>query len=86
MLIGFHDPKIFTDKFLWQLFSQLKSHPENYEGYVPMAYNDYLKKLSKYGLSHKFSINMELSGLILMHLSVCYIYHCETGVVSGGTM
>ena len=28
--------------------SQLKSCPEIYEGYVPMAYTDYLKKMSKY--------------------------------------
>ena len=27
---------------------QLKCHPELYRGYVPMAYNDYLKKMSKY--------------------------------------
>ncbi|KAJ6825037.1 OTU domain-containing protein-like isoform X2 [Iris pallida] len=32
-----------------QVTSQLKSHPEIYEGYVPMAYGDYLKKLSKSG-------------------------------------
>lgn len=27
---------------------QLKSYPEMYEGYVPMAYGDYLEKMSKY--------------------------------------
>jgi hypothetical protein len=27
---------------------QLESHREMYEGYVPMAYNDYLEKMSKY--------------------------------------
>lgn len=27
---------------------QLRSHPEIYEGYVPMEYGDYLKKMSKY--------------------------------------
>nr|XP_019709805.1 OTU domain-containing protein DDB_G0284757 [Elaeis guineensis] len=32
-----------------QVVNQLKSHPEIYEGYVPMAYGDYLKKLSKSG-------------------------------------
>ncbi|XP_042511395.1 OVARIAN TUMOR DOMAIN-containing deubiquitinating enzyme 12-like isoform X2 [Macadamia integrifolia] len=32
-----------------QIVNQLKSHPEIYEGYVPMAYNDYLKKISKTG-------------------------------------
>ncbi|KAJ6806025.1 OTU domain-containing protein-like isoform X2 [Iris pallida] len=32
-----------------QVISQLKSHPEIYEGYVPMAYGDYLKKLSMSG-------------------------------------
>ncbi|GKU91682.1 hypothetical protein SLEP1_g5516 [Rubroshorea leprosula] len=32
-----------------QVVSQLKSHPEMYEGYVPMAYGDYLKKMSKNG-------------------------------------
>lgn len=26
---------------------QLKSHPEIYEAYVPMAYGDYLKKMTK---------------------------------------
>ncbi|OMP01088.1 Ovarian tumor, otubain [Corchorus olitorius] len=29
--------------------SQLKSHPEMYEGYVPMGYADYLKKMNKNG-------------------------------------
>lgn len=28
--------------------SQLKSYPEIYEGYVPMAYTDYLEKMSRY--------------------------------------
>ncbi|XP_074561746.1 OVARIAN TUMOR DOMAIN-containing deubiquitinating enzyme 12-like isoform X2 [Curcuma longa] len=32
-----------------QVINQLKSHPECYEGYVPMEYGDYLKKLSKSG-------------------------------------
>ncbi|XWS55845.1 hypothetical protein CRYUN_Cryun09bG0035100 [Craigia yunnanensis] len=30
-----------------QVVNQLKSHPERYEGYVPMDYADYLKKMSK---------------------------------------
>ncbi|MFS7990184.1 putative ubiquitinyl hydrolase 1 [Helianthus anomalus] len=32
-----------------QVVNQLKSHPEIYEGYVTMAYNDYLKGISKSG-------------------------------------
>ncbi|WOK94904.1 OTU domain-containing protein [Canna indica] len=32
-----------------QVVEQLKSHPKIYEGYVPMAYDDYLKKLSRSG-------------------------------------
>ncbi|KAJ4979383.1 hypothetical protein NE237_010163 [Protea cynaroides] len=32
-----------------QIVDQLKSHPEIYEGYVPMAYGDYLKKMSSTG-------------------------------------
>ncbi|KAB1208391.1 hypothetical protein CJ030_MR3G015035 [Morella rubra] len=32
-----------------QIIQQLKTHPVMYEGYVPMAYNDYLKKMSKSG-------------------------------------
>lgn len=32
-----------------QVINQLKSHPEIYEGYVPMAYGDYLEKLSRSG-------------------------------------
>ncbi|WOL18245.1 OTU domain-containing protein [Canna indica] len=32
-----------------QVINQLKSHPEFYEGYVPMEYGDYLKKLSMSG-------------------------------------
>ncbi|XP_057982967.1 OVARIAN TUMOR DOMAIN-containing deubiquitinating enzyme 10-like isoform X2 [Malania oleifera] len=32
-----------------QIVKQLKSHPEIYEGYVPMAYGDYLKRISKSG-------------------------------------
>lgn len=30
---------------------QLNSHRDVYEGYVPMDYGDYLKKMSKYGLN-----------------------------------
>ncbi|RVW97279.1 OTU domain-containing protein [Vitis vinifera] len=32
-----------------QVVNQLKSYPEIYEGYVPMAYDDYLEKMSKTG-------------------------------------
>lgn len=32
-----------------QVVKQLKSHRELYEGYVPMAYDEYLKKMSKTG-------------------------------------
>ncbi|XP_078182524.1 OVARIAN TUMOR DOMAIN-containing deubiquitinating enzyme 12-like isoform X2 [Carex rostrata] len=32
-----------------QIVSQLESHREMYEGYVPMPYNDYLEKLSESG-------------------------------------
>ncbi|KAL6520618.1 hypothetical protein OROMI_032178 [Orobanche minor] len=32
-----------------QIVTQLKSYPEMYEGYVPMAYNEYLKKMTKNG-------------------------------------
>ncbi|XP_022765403.1 OTU domain-containing protein DDB_G0284757-like isoform X2 [Durio zibethinus] len=32
-----------------QVVSQLKSNPELYRGYVPMAYGDYLKKMNKNG-------------------------------------
>ncbi|CAN4121524.1 unnamed protein product [Withania somnifera] len=32
-----------------QVVSQLKDHPEIYEGYVPMAYDEYLMRMSKSG-------------------------------------
>lgn len=32
-----------------QIINQLKLHPDMYEGYVPMAYGEYLKKMSKNG-------------------------------------
>ncbi|KAK1404258.1 hypothetical protein POM88_003863 [Heracleum sosnowskyi] len=32
-----------------QIIAQLKLHPDLYKGYVPMAYGDYLKKMSKNG-------------------------------------
>ncbi|KAH9660638.1 OTU domain-containing protein [Citrus sinensis] len=32
-----------------QIVAQLKSNPDIYEGYVPMAYGDYLEKMSKSG-------------------------------------
>lgn len=32
-----------------QIFNQLKSHPDMYEGYVPMTYSEYLKRISKNG-------------------------------------
>lgn len=39
---------LVIDTFLYALFCQLKSYPDLYAGYVPMAYSDYLKKMSKY--------------------------------------
>ncbi|KAF3795895.1 OTU domain-containing protein [Nymphaea thermarum] len=32
-----------------QVVNQLKAHPDIYSGYVPMAYDDYIKKMSKDG-------------------------------------
>lgn len=32
-----------------QVVNQLKAHPEIYEGYVPMAYGEYVKRMSKNG-------------------------------------
>ncbi|XP_060201508.1 OVARIAN TUMOR DOMAIN-containing deubiquitinating enzyme 12-like isoform X1 [Lycium barbarum] len=32
-----------------QIVTQLKAHPEIYEGYVPMAYDEYLKRMSENG-------------------------------------
>ncbi|XP_054823762.1 OVARIAN TUMOR DOMAIN-containing deubiquitinating enzyme 9-like isoform X2 [Prosopis cineraria] len=32
-----------------QIIKQLKSHPELYSGYVPMAYSDYLRKMDRSG-------------------------------------
>ncbi|KAJ4778684.1 Cysteine proteinases superfamily protein [Rhynchospora pubera] len=32
-----------------QVVNQLKSHPEMYEGYVPMGYDEYIKRMSKSG-------------------------------------
>ncbi|KAG8645261.1 hypothetical protein MANES_10G048900v8 [Manihot esculenta] len=32
-----------------RIIFQLKSYPQKYEGYVPMAYSDYLKKMSRTG-------------------------------------
>ncbi|XP_074582850.1 OVARIAN TUMOR DOMAIN-containing deubiquitinating enzyme 12-like isoform X2 [Curcuma longa] len=32
-----------------QVVNQLKSHPEIYQGYVPMSYDEYLRKISKSG-------------------------------------
>ncbi|CAN6461499.1 unnamed protein product [Victoria cruziana] len=32
-----------------QVVNQLKAHPDNYSGYVPMDYDDYIKKMSKDG-------------------------------------
>ncbi|KAK6933405.1 OTU domain [Dillenia turbinata] len=32
-----------------QIINQLKSHPEKYQGYVPMEYDAYLKKMNKVG-------------------------------------
>jgi hypothetical protein len=29
------------------ILSQLKSHPEMYNGYVPMGYDEYIKRMSK---------------------------------------
>lgn len=39
---------IGNDTLLFAVFCQLKSYPDLYAGYVPMAYIDYLKNMSKY--------------------------------------
>ena len=37
------------DVYVWHILNdQLKTYPDIYEGYVPMAYDDYLEKMSKY--------------------------------------
>ncbi|KAJ0972510.1 hypothetical protein J5N97_020469 [Dioscorea zingiberensis] len=62
---------------------QLKSYPEIYEGYVPMAYDEYLKKLSKCGEwgdwmdnwryeSHDYLLNLILARVLAL-TDTCYI-------------
>ncbi|XP_062001945.1 OVARIAN TUMOR DOMAIN-containing deubiquitinating enzyme 12 [Rosa rugosa] len=44
----YHSPDHHND-VRRKVVNQLKAHPEIYEGYVPMAYDDYLEKMSKSG-------------------------------------
>lgn len=60
--------------FFCVLSCQLKSCPELYAGYVPMAYSDYLKKMSKYVhicLCYTISDNMVLSKSSCLLIALC---------------
>ena len=48
--------------FVWQL----ESHREIYEGYVPMAYSDYVEKVSQYALF----FGNEILGLIYIQFVI----------------
>lgn len=37
----------FDNLYAFVSYCQLKAHPETYEGYVPMEYADYLKRMTK---------------------------------------
>lgn len=52
--------------------SQLKNHPELYDGYVPMGYADYLKKMSKYVLIFVFILST-LNLLLILCLLILYL-------------
>ena len=60
---------------------QLKSHPELYEGYVPMAYDDYLKNISKYGaIPHlNFLASMFFIKFGSIHISMLDVNDYRTG-------
>lgn len=51
-VLGFNASYHVLINFSFFIVPQLKSHPEIYDGYVPMAYDEYLKKMSKYGFLH----------------------------------
>lgn len=52
--------------------SQLKNHPELYDGYVPMGYADYLKKMSKYVLIFIFILSTP-NLLLILCLLIFYL-------------
>lgn len=64
---------------------QLKSLPELYEGYVPMAYDHYLQNISKYGsiLRLNFVGSLLFIELGLAHIRFVYMI---IGLVSGVIM
>jgi hypothetical protein len=67
---------------------QLKSHPEMYEGYVPMAYNDYLKKISKYCAIPCFhGISFVKSFIKIFFMLICLLcWVHEIGMANGVIM
>lgn len=65
---------------------QLKAHPEIYEGYVPMAYSDYLKKMNKYYPYLNF-YGFTLKALLKeFHAYTFFFWVDETEVVNGVIM
>lgn len=65
---------------------QLKAYPEIYEGYVPMAYSDYLKKMNKYYPYLNF-YGFTLKALLKeFHAYTFFSWVDETEVVNGVIM
>jgi hypothetical protein len=64
--------------------SQLESHRDIYEGYVPMEYSQYLEKVSQYAifLVHSFYLQ-DFLGVISL---IIFPYCTWTGIVSGVIM
>lgn len=49
-------PIIICIDSVFLLFCQLKSDPDLYAGYVPMAYSEYLKKMSRYATMCTYAV------------------------------
>jgi hypothetical protein len=58
--------------------SQLKSHRDTYEGYVPMEYSDYLEKVSQYVFFLFSEILMRKADIVELLVIWLIIFPCCT--------
>jgi hypothetical protein len=76
ILLGLFD---FTVPNLVLAFiSQLKSHRDTYEGYVPMEYSDYLEKVSQYVVFFFNKILMLKADILELLVIWLIIFPCYT--------
>lgn len=69
-------PIIICIDSVFLLFCQLKSDPDLYAGYVPMAYSEYLKKMSRYATMCTYAVMLLMPiWLLSTVLMVCWLLY-----------